>query len=89
MSSIQSLDFWTNVTLHVIWKEQVHESIQNSLLNNSPTRSSTPPPTRAAFNQQALCLAPKRKSKFFDDDNWDFVEKTPFTEPFWGTVVNK
>ena len=24
-----------------------------------------------------------------DDDDWDFVERKPFTEPFWGIVVNK
>lgn len=22
-------------------------------------------------------------------DDWDFVQSTPFTEPFWGVVVNK
>lgn len=22
-------------------------------------------------------------------DDWDIIEKTPFTEPFWGIVVNK
>jgi hypothetical protein len=22
-------------------------------------------------------------------DDWDFVEQTPFTEPFWGVVVNR
>ena len=25
----------------------------------------------------------------FDKDNWEIVEYTPFTEPFWGKVVNK
>ena len=24
-----------------------------------------------------------------DDDDWDIVENTPFTEPVWGKVVNK
>ena len=23
------------------------------------------------------------------DDDWDLVERKPFTEPFWGIVVNK
>lgn len=22
-------------------------------------------------------------------DDWDIVQQTPFTEPFWGVVVNK
>jgi hypothetical protein len=24
-----------------------------------------------------------------DEENWDIIDKTPFTEPLWGVVVNK
>jgi hypothetical protein len=99
MSSIQTLDHWTNVTLDSIWKEQVNQCIQNNILTdskNATPRSNTPPPTRIAFNQQALCLAPKRRRYFSPerpsttvDDSWYIVQYTPFTEPFWGVVVNK
>ena len=42
----------------------------------------------AIWKQQVQqCIANDIETGITDD--WDFVEQTPFTEPFWGIVVNK
>lgn len=60
-SSIQILDYWTQVALDSIWKEQVCECIQNNI----------------------------ETGKIEDSDDWQLIQHTVFTEPFWGIVVNK
>ena len=57
-ATIQTLDYWAQVALSAIWKEQVQECIANDIETGIT-------------------------------DDRDFVEQTPFTEPFWGIVVNK
>jgi hypothetical protein len=52
------LDYWTQIALDAIWKEQVQECIAND-------------------NETGIT------------DDWELIEQTPFTEPFWGIVVNK
>ena len=56
-SFIFMLDYWTQVTLDAIWKEQVQECIQNDIETGIT-------------------------------EDWNLVQHTPFTEPFWGIVVN-
>tara|TARA_A100001015_G_C14601718_1_gene560704 strand:- start:41 stop:229 length:189 start_codon:yes stop_codon:yes gene_type:complete len=58
---IQKLDYWTQLTLSIIWKEQVQECIKNDI----------------------------ETGKVEDSDDWQFIQHTPFTEPFWGVVANK
>lgn len=60
-ATIQDLDYWTQLTLNIIWKEQVQECIKNDI----------------------------ETGKVEDSDNWQLIQYTPFTEPFWGIVVNK
>jgi len=59
--TIQNLDYWTQIALDAVWKEQVKECIANHLNNN----------------------------KTGTTEDWDIVQSTPFTEPFWGVVVNQ
>ena len=65
MSSLEILDYWTNVAIEAIWKEQVQASIrQNNNTGNNNDEDDT-------------------------EQTWERVEYTPFTEPFWGIVVNR
>jgi len=57
-NTIQILDYWTQVALNAIWKEQVKECVQNDIETGIT-------------------------------DDYDLVENTHFTEPFWGIVVNR
>jgi hypothetical protein len=57
-TAIQILDYWTQVALSAICKQQVQQCIVNDIETGIT-------------------------------DDWDFVEQTPFSEPFWGIVVNK
>ena len=57
-NTIQILDYWTQIALNAIWKEQVQECIQNDIETG------------------------------ITDDCY-LVENTPFTEPFWGIIINK
>ena len=38
-------------------------------------------------DQVKECIANDIETGITDD--WDLVEQTPFTEPFWGIVVNR
>ena len=60
-ATIQDLDYWTQLTLNINWKEQVQECIKNDI----------------------------ETGKVEDSDDWQLIQHTPFTEPFWGIVVNK
>ena len=62
--TMDTLDIGTMLTLDVIWKEMVAESIANSLFTGKTTSNN-------------------------HDDDWEFVQHTAITEPFWGIVVNK
>ena len=57
-TSIKLLDYWTQITIEAIWKEQVQECINNDIETGKT-------------------------------DDWELINPTPFTEPFWGIVVNK
>ena len=57
-ATIKTMDYWTQVALSAIWKEQVQECIANDIETGIT-------------------------------DDWELIEQTPFTEPFWGIVVNK
>jgi hypothetical protein len=57
-TSIKLLDYWTQITIDAIWKEQVQECIHNDIETGKT-------------------------------DDWELINPTPFTEPFWGIVVNK
>ncbi len=60
-NDIKILDYFTNIALEAIWKENVAETIINDI----------------------------ETGKTYPDSDWDIVEPTPFTEPFWGITVNK
>ncbi len=62
--AMDTLDIGTTLTLDVIWKEMVAESITNSLSTGKTTSNN-------------------------HDDDWEIVQHTAITEPFWGIVVNK
>ena len=57
-ATIQILDYWTNIALDSIWKQQVQVCITNDIETGIT-------------------------------HDWELIEQTAFTEPFWGVVVNK
>lgn len=64
MSSLEILDYWTNVAIEAIWKEQVQDSIRQNNNTGNNDEDDT-------------------------EQTWEVIEYTPFTEPFWGIVVNR
>lgn len=86
--SMQKLDFFTQLSLDSIWKQQVQECIRNSYIHDPSIKILdhwTLVTLDHIWKQQVQeCI---HNSKL--DNDWDIVEHTPFTEPFWGIIVNK
>jgi len=70
LNTLETLDYWTNIALDAIWKEQVVLCIQANQYDNTGKTDN------------------KTVNTTFTDD-WDLIEHTPFTEPFWGITVNR